>query len=184
MEANIEIWKPIKGFEDTHYVSNFGRIRSIPRFTAQNHYTAGRILRQEKVWTGYKRIHLRNGSKSGKFYVHRLVAAAFIPNPNNWPYVNHRDECKDNNNVANLEWCTQLYNIKYGSRSRRALDKCNALHSANAEKPIVQLLNGKIINTFPSIHEAARCTNIGFKMISRVCNNIRTHTHGYTFKFL
>lgn len=178
-----EIWRPIKGYENTHEVSNLGRVRSIPHLTSNKHQTKGQLLKQESVWTGYKRVHLRAGINSRKFYVHRLVAESFIPNPNNWAYVNHKDDTKDNNAASNLEWCTQQYNLKYGDRRRKVLDKCNASQSPNAEKPVVQLLNGAVINIYPSIHEAARCTGIGFRMISRVCNNIRPHTHGYVFKF-
>lgn len=180
----MEEWRPIKGFEDSHQVSNKGRVRSIPHITNNNHYVKGTILSPEKIWTGYLRVHLRGKRCSKKFYVHRLVATAFIDNPTNLPYINHIDECKHNNAADNLEWCTQRYNLKYGTRCRRVLDSCKKSASSNAEKPIAQILNGVIINTYPSIHEAARQTNISLKLISRVCNNIRKQTHGYEFKFL
>lgn len=181
---NTEIWKPILGFEHTHEVSNLGRVRSIPHFDATNHYVKGKILSQELVWTGYKRVQLRAGSNTKKFYVHRLVATTFLQNPNNLPYVNHKDEDKANNIASNLEWCNQSYNLKYGNRVRKVLDKCKLKGASNAEKAVVQELDGVVLSIFPSIHEASRQTGICTKLISRVCNNQRTQTYGYKFKFL
>ena len=100
-----ETLMPITGFMYQYYISNFGRV-----------YRDSKELKQSNV-NGYKVVALRSTSgKHIQFRVHRLVAQAFIPNPNNLPQVNHKDEHKDNNNVTNLEWCTALYNNTYGSR--------------------------------------------------------------------
>lgn len=100
----MEKWKSIKGFEGLYEVSDLGRVRSIKSDT---------ILKGELLH-GYKRVALFN-EKYKKVFVHRLVADAFIPNPDGLPQINHKDEDKTNNCVDNLEWCTSKYNMNYGS---------------------------------------------------------------------
>lgn len=111
-----EIWKDIKGYEGFYQVSNFGRIKCM------EHKCPGRyglrtvrehIKVQVKGAKGYYYVSLYKMDKGRTFTVHRLVAQAFIPNPDNLPCVNHIDENKFNNNVENLEWCTSLYNNTY-----------------------------------------------------------------------
>ena len=116
--ANKEIWKDIKGFEGKYQVSNLGNVKSLPKYTYSKGYPQ---LRKEKILkpakTGKHRNYLAVGLNDGKHYkVHRLVADAFIPNPNNYPQVNHKDENPLNNCVDNLEWCTNQYNTKYSAR--------------------------------------------------------------------
>lgn len=113
-----EIWRDIKGYEGKYQISNFGRVRNVK---------TGKVLKLYPNEKGYLRIHI--GKK--QYRVHRLVAIAFIPNPNNYPDVNHKDENKQNNFVyidengnyvpelSNLEWCTKSYNHSYGTRTER-----------------------------------------------------------------
>ena len=103
-----EIWKSILGFED-YTVSNLGRVMN----------KHGRIMKQSNHKQGYKLIGLKKDKKLYCKQVHRLVALAFIPNPDNLPQVNHKDECKTNNCVDNLEWCDAKYNINYGTGIQR-----------------------------------------------------------------
>ena len=110
-----EIWKDIKGFEGKYQVSNLGRVRGFVR-------VKGKILSYHPSSDGYLRAELRKDGKKIRFYVHRLVAQAFISNPDNLPEVNHKDEDKTNNKVDNLEWCTHEYNITYGTMQQRSAD--------------------------------------------------------------
>ena len=107
-----EIWKDIEDFNGTYQVSNLGRIKMLDYIASDGRKLKGRIRRTSKNNSGYTIINI----KSKHFLVHRLVAKAFIPNPNNYPQINHKDENKQNNRVDNLEWCTNKYNNNYGSK--------------------------------------------------------------------
>ena len=171
--TNEEIWKPIKGYELLYEVSNFGRVKSLRKTNNQysEHVTHGSSDGKH----GYLKVKLKNETGNKTFQVHRLVAEAFIPNPNNLPQVNHKDENKKNNNVENLEWCDHLYNVNYGTRTKRS-----ALHQG---KPICQLKDGIIVNRFNSIMEAERETGINSRNIWRVLKGIRKHTAGCGWKY-
>ena len=114
-----EIWRPVKGFEGYYEVSNLGRVRSIDRVvvdTVRNceRLLKGKVLIQRDHSNGYKVVMFCKEHKLYNKYIHRLVAEAFLPNPDNLRQVNHKDEVKSNNRVDNLEWCSQLYNNLYG----------------------------------------------------------------------
>ena len=122
-----EIWKPVKGFEGYYEVSNLGRVRSIDRVvvdTIRNceRLLKGKVLIQRDNSNGYKGVMFCKEHKLYNKYVHRLVAEAFLPNQDDLPQVNHKDEDKSNNRADNLEWCTQLYNNIYGSRMERQVN--------------------------------------------------------------
>lgn len=102
-----EIWQPIKGWEGYYDVSNLGRIRSYRK----NQF----FLKEPRIVTltdsfGYWYVHLQVKKKSKRLRVHRIVAETFIPNPNNYPVIDHIDGDKKNNKVENLKWCTQSEN--------------------------------------------------------------------------
>lgn len=132
-----EIWKDVKGFEGLYQVSNLGRVRSLDR-RKNNHFFRGRILRQPKDKDGYCLVTLNDGKRSKMGRVHRLVALAFIPNPENLPEVNHIDENKENNRIDNLEWCTTKYNLTYGSRKGMMSGTKNN-HAKLTEKEVVEI---------------------------------------------
>ena len=107
----MEEWKAIPGYEGLYEVSNMGNVRNVRRNT---------LLRLSKDCYGYIQVSLyKNGRRTG-LRVHRLVAEAFIPNPDNLPQVNHKDEDKSNNRVDNLEWCDSKYNLNYGTARIRS----------------------------------------------------------------
>ena len=100
----IEEWRPIVGFEGLYEVSNTGQVRNC----------RGKLLRPGLNHNGYLKCVLCKKGKTKTIYIHRLVAQAFIPNPQDLPQVNHKDEDKTNNSVDNLEWCSSKYNVNYG----------------------------------------------------------------------
>lgn len=126
-EKNImeEIWKDIEGYEG-YQVSNLGRVRSFKHKNV-------RIL-STKNRGGYRQVQLCKDSTKKLCYVHRLVAEAFIPNPDDLPQVNHKDENKANNFVNNLEWCTAKYNLSYGTGRLRAATKISGLDHIKTEE--------------------------------------------------
>lgn len=111
-----EIWRPVKGYEGLYAVSNLGRVKSI----GNNKSRKEKILKPQKEGKGYLFVRLYRNGKGKKFKVHRLVASAFIPNPEGLPEVNHKNEVKDNNVVGNLEWCSRWYNAHYGTLYERS----------------------------------------------------------------
>ena len=115
-----EIWRPVVGYEGLYEVSSYGRVKSVDRYvkTCYEAYKLqkGKILSLVKDKDGYLRVFLFCNGKGHRKFAHRLVAQAFIQNPNNFPIINHKDEDKTNNSVDNLEWCDSKYNNTYGTR--------------------------------------------------------------------
>lgn len=118
-----ELWAEVKGYDGRYIVSNFGNVKSVERdVLGKNNivkHHKGKDLKQFFRHRGYHTVYLTKCGKTKKYYVHRLVAEAFIPNPGNLPQINHKDENKINNYVENLEWCTAQYNALYGTRLER-----------------------------------------------------------------
>lgn len=154
-----EEWKIIEGFE-RYQISNLGRVKSY----AQSNL--GKLLTLSTDHKGYKVVSLYNDSGYRKTVkVHRLVAMAFLFNPNDYPEVNHKDEDKTNNCVDNLEWCTSEYNNIYGTRIERAA-KTNQCCPTTSKKIYSIDLNGNR-EDFNSIGEASRITGLSHNNIVR-----------------
>lgn len=116
-----EIWKDIDGHFGIYQISNFGRIKSLDRISPQGNRLTGKIKHTYDNGNGYEYVDLSdNNAIRTKASIHRLVAFAFVENPNNYPQVNHKDENKYNNHYLNLEWCTQKYNNNYGNHSENS----------------------------------------------------------------
>lgn len=114
-----EIWRDIEGYEGLYEVSNLGRVRSSDSYNSLGRLHLKGRIRKPVVVRGYLRVELCKEGKGKWFYVHRLVAHVFIPNPEGLPEINHRDENKTNNLVDNLEYCDRKYNCNYGTRNER-----------------------------------------------------------------
>lgn len=119
-----EIWRPIKGYEGLYEVSNKGRVKSLERYSVkfghQKELVDEKPISLHKSSAGYMVVHLSKDGERKSKSVHRLVAQVFIPNPQGLPFINHKDEDPTNNHVDNLEWCTQKYNVNYGTAHKRA----------------------------------------------------------------
>ena len=115
-----EIWKPVKNYEGLYEVSNNGKVKALYKRVDGikcHREWKEHLLRLGVDPNGYYRCALSHNNQSSTKKVHRLVAEAFIPNPNNYPCVNHIDGNKQNNNVSNLEWCTHLQNMKHATEN-------------------------------------------------------------------
>lgn len=155
-----EIWKDIKGYEGLYQVSNLGRIKRLKGYRCKTE----RILSSSKGAHGYRRISLSKDGIRPTFLVHRLVAEAFLPNPDNLSTVNHKDEDKTNNRVDNLEWMSCKENINYGTGIQRRADKRSFAVNQYT-------LDGVFIRQWNSAEEASKVLNINRRNICALCNN-------------
>ena len=163
-----EIWKDVVGFEGLYKVSNKGNIYSVERIGANGRKLGGITLKPRPHRDGYLQVGLHKNCKMKNKWVHRLVAEAFIPNPENHPEVNHRDEVKTNNELSNLEWCGRSYNTSYGTRNERISQKQSKKVRA------VNIESGKVI-TFSSAREAREK---GYPNASPACRGIYKNGSG------
>ena len=177
----VEVWKDIEGYEGYYEVSNHGQVRSVDRELPIRknggrlfyRRLPGKVLKQCYVGCGYLFVNLRGKAA----LVHRLVAKAFIPNPNNLPFINHKDENKTNNNVDNLEWCDHMYNIHYGTYQARMVKA----HS----KPIEQLtLEGEHVAFYIGADAAAKAFNGTKVNISQAARGVTHTAYGYRWRYV
>ena len=117
------------------------------------------------------------------FFIHQLVAEAFLPNLNHYTDINHKDESKANNAVENLEWCSKTYNENYGSKKEREIKTKTLNNCINGHKKIIQYdLNNNFIKEWNSLTEASNTLNISIGNISSVINGKRNQAGGYIWK--
>lgn len=148
-----EEWRPVVGYEGLYEVSNLGQVKSLDRVVnAKNGSTAvkrGKIMSiHTRKEDGRKDIMLCGKDGHKRLKIHRLVAMAFLPNPENFPEVNHKDENPSNNAVWNLEWCDRWYNTHYGRYSEKISEKLSV--------PVLQIKDGVIIKRWKSTVDASR----------------------------
>ena len=166
----MEIYKNIKGFEGLYQVSNKGNVKSL----VNNKGVAREKILNPIIGNGYKRVRLFKNKTSKLYSVHRLVANAFLPNPHNLPCVNHKDECRTNDDVDNLEWCSYKYNSNYGTsieRSRKKIMKKTYQYTKEYE----------LICVYDSVKQASDVTNIDHRYIASCCRGDRKTAKGFIF---
>lgn len=159
-----EIWKPIDGYEGLYTINSFGTVKNAKE--------------KEKIpfvtTDGYFRVTLSKNGKRRHHLVHRLVAIAFVPNPENWPIINHKDENKQNNSADNLEWCSYKYNINYGNHNQ----------NRGAGRKVLQFkFDGEFVASYRSTREAERITGICSSNIGLCCKGSSRYKHAGGFKW-
>lgn len=180
-----ELWLTIVGNED-YEVSNCGNVRSKIR-TKVNIYGSVRTYKPQNIKAsvdryGYFYVRLRLYGKQSHHLIHRLVATAFIPNPDNKPTVNHKDGIKSNIIVSNLEWATHSENNQHAYNTGLNVRRIG-INNPNS-KAVVQLdMGGNILNRFSCAQEAERKTNVANQSISKCCLGKRPYAGGYVWKF-
>lgn len=171
-----EIWKPVVGYEDRYLVSNLGNVKSL-------YYN--KLVKQTLTKHGYYTIGLYKHQKCFLTFVHRLVAQAFIPNPNNLPQINHKDEVKTNNIVTNLEWCDAKYNTNYGNCIKKRSEKQKGVSRYWLNKEILCYKDGVLVKEYNSLTEAANDIGCKINQISEHLKRPLRHktVKGYVFKY-
>ena len=178
----MEEWKNIDGY-DNYQVSNKGKVKSLNyRKTNKEH-----LLVQTPNKKGYLCVCLWNNGICKTLQVHQLVAKAFVNNPNNYTEVNHKDECKTNNTVwvnedgsvdlekSNLEWCTHIYNMNYGSRTKRVTQ-------ALSKKVCQHTLDGKLVKIWDSASETSK-NGYNYRHVADCCRGERKTHKGFIWRY-
>lgn len=171
-----EVWKDIEGYEGIYQVSNLGNVKSL------NYVRMGieKVLKPKKHNKGYLQVQL-TAKKDKTFTIHRLVAKAFIPNPDNLPLINHKDENKQNNRAENLEWCNYSYNSMYSRK----------LHPERAKRSFIlgdlkinqYSKEGELLKTWDNSRQIFVETKMSDWAISECCRGNRKSAYGYIWQY-
>jgi len=159
-----EIWKEVKDYEGLYWVSNIGRVKS-----------KRKVLKPTKG--EYLKVGLSKNGIQRTYTIHRLVAQAFIPNKHNYKCVNHKDENKHNNNLTNLEWCSNLYNINYGKRNEKVSKNQSKYKIIQKDK------YGNIIKIWDNIWDLTHNTQYRKDNISCCCRGKYKYAYGYKWEY-
>lgn len=176
-----EIWKPILETDGKYEISNWGNVRTVDRYAkvcgGGMRFIKGEMRKPIVCSNGYLELQASVNGKRKIFMIHRLVAQYFIPNPNDYPEVNHKDENPKNNHVDNLEWCTPKYNCNYGTRNQRCMEKV-------IKKAVNQYtLDGEFVARYEMIKDAERKYGIDSTQIVRVCKGKNRTAGGYIWEY-
>ena len=187
-----EEWRDVVGFEGLYMVSSFGRVISLKREVRNTHCSC-RVVEQH-ILTPNKNIsrpkyirhsyHLYKNKRNRKsITAHRIVATSFIPNPNNYPDIDHIDGNPLNNNVHNLKWCNKVMNMNNPITRKRLSNSKTGKLNTKKSIPVVRISNDGMIETFPSVMEAYR-NGYNHSSILKCCKH-KMHTHkGCKWMFL
>lgn len=170
-----EIWKDINGYEGLYQVSNMGNIKSFKKWKRAR-MPDEYILKPHISNNGYCQVTLYKDKTRHKFLVHRLVAVAFVDNPNGYPHINHKDENKLNNSSDNLEWCTVAYNNAYGTARLRSM--------ITKSRQVEQYLpSGQFLARYVCMSVASELTGVPKHRIKSCCIGECATGSGYVWKY-
>lgn len=176
-----EIWKNIPNFEG-YKISNYGRVKNNKLWTGKMYIQKETILKCSIANNGYLRVTLMKDGQAKYKNVHRLVAEAFIPNPNNYDIINHIDGNRANSNVNNLEWCTQKHNMREASKIGRMKGK-RGTNNYRSKAVIQYDLYGNFIKEWDYMTKITEELGYDYTCISRCCNGTYKKSHGYIWKY-
>ena len=182
-----EIWKDIEGYEGLYQVSNLGNVKSLDhmRKNGTNEYMQkGKLLKpQLNNKTRYFHIRLSKNGKVKNFLLHRIIAQAFIVNPNNYKEINHKDENPSNNSLQNLEWCDKKYNINYGKGNQ--IRSQTEIKTKKGGKRVYQFdLENNLLKIWNNQLEIKKELGISqTNNISNCCNGKRKSAYGYKWRY-
>ena len=172
----MEEWKSIDGFEGFYEVSNFGNVRSL------NYHNWGIVKNLTPTIDryGYERVCLCKNGKQFNRLVHRMVATAFIGNPDNLPQINHLNEIKTDNRAENLEWCSAKDNVNHGTRNERM---SKSKRNTNCRAIVQSDLQGKEIRKWVSFMEVNRVLGYDVGFLARCCKGRCETAYGYKWRY-
>lgn len=188
-----EEWRPVVGYDGSYEVSSMGNIRSLDRLNGRGSWIKGRLMKPAMNQKGYMRVGLSFKGKQTYYSVHRLVAQAFVTNPDDKPQVNHINENKTDNRVSNLEWVTNRENAVHGTKIQRTTANIDyAKKVANTDYALIarklakavtatHLRSGEVLG-FPSMQEAQR-NGFHAGAVSRCCKGELAHYKGYVWEY-
>lgn len=188
----MEIWKDITGFEGLYQISNLGRVKSLQRVVS---FGKGQRIIKEKIKIvskhsmGYSVINLFKDSKCCPSLLHVLIARHFIPNPGNYPEVNHKNGIKTDNSISNLQWVTYSMNIKHAYDTGLRVKKSPAAGKFGSDnhlsKSIAQYdLSGNFLKQWGCSKEVTRLTGFDHNALRRCANGGAKSAYGYLWKFI
>lgn len=177
----MEVWKDVVGYEGFYQVSNYGNVRSVDRIVQcsnSKRFYKGRSISRCVDDKGYARVLLSVSGKHESCQVHRLVAKAFIDNPDDLPEVNHKDENPLNNHCDNLEWCSKVYNLEYGTGRARSIQ-------SHMKRVLQYDMNMQFIAEYDGVNSAARAINKpkDATAITKCCTGKNKTAHGYIWRY-
>lgn len=199
----MEEWRDIEGYEGLYQISSEGRVKSLKRIARNNHTVDSKIRKPKIDKDGYCCVSLWIDGVSKEYFIHRLVAQAFVPNPENKPCIDHINTDRTDNRVENLRWCTHKENTnnpisrekflhnRYKVEGERRISIYKPTKEAIAKmaekhkKPVGMYKDGNLIKRFDSAADAEReDNNLKFMSISAACNGRLKTYRGYEWKFI
>lgn len=191
-----EIWKDVVGYEGLYKVSNQGRLLRCKRVASNKHLLPQKLKVLKKKKTGYLGTSIIDyDSKSHNILIHRVVATAFIPNPNNFPQIDHIDGNRENNAASNLRWCTAKENVNFplslANRSRSLKIAQNnpqtiskKIKSSHKKKVNQFSLSGEFIKTYESLRDIQRTLGFNITNVTACAHGRKRSAYGYIWKFV